>query len=299
MFQGEAIRDLVYLLQDRGAYLYHACHLVDFRSYLEQGGIPSRGLLESARLPFTPFETDASDRERGLWHHVFVNLDDFGRGYAAGHPAVPNPYGPILLVVRAEALFAAEDVAVCLRSAGELDYDRQREALTSTAEVERLFKYSRAEGRPRSSYVKGRAELERDFPGARGPEVSCTVPGQQLSLEHVTLARVDPYALRGTQLKHVVDRIAGDHGVGFQAYLRDCLPERAAVLNELAEIVVPQVPVLGTLARATELSEELRTWADELRRRGLEWQFRRFATYLREGTVLPLLRRDGLLRLAS
>ena len=64
-------------------FLYHACQLSDFASYLSLGGIPSRALLETNGLPFTPFKTDTIDQENGVWDKVFINLSDFGHFFAS------------------------------------------------------------------------------------------------------------------------------------------------------------------------------------------------------------------------
>jgi hypothetical protein len=130
MFQGEEIQKLVELLKERDAYLYHACQLLDFQSYLNVGGIPSRSHLESNRQLYTGFETDEKDRSRQVWDKVFGNLEDFGRTFASGKPAVPNPFGPILFQIKPEALYEATDVAICLRSAGRPGFNRENEALT-------------------------------------------------------------------------------------------------------------------------------------------------------------------------
>jgi hypothetical protein len=66
MFRGlDQIAPVVDRLFGRGVSLWHACQLLDFESYIAVGGIPSRSLLEQARLPFTGFVTDASDRSGG------------------------------------------------------------------------------------------------------------------------------------------------------------------------------------------------------------------------------------------
>jgi hypothetical protein len=69
------------------------------------------------------FDTDAQNHINGAWPKVFGNLCDFGHGFAVGHwtegkSPTPNPFGPILLVANPEILLNADDVAICLRSAG-------------------------------------------------------------------------------------------------------------------------------------------------------------------------------------
>ena len=139
MITGNDIQALVDLFEERQVFLYHACQLIDFESYISLGGIPSRALLESRQVEFTPFQTDAIDRENSMWDKVFVNLSDFGRSFAQGAKNVPNPYGPILFRLRPSALLEASDVAVCLWSAGAKGFNREREALKTLEDINRLL----------------------------------------------------------------------------------------------------------------------------------------------------------------
>ena len=148
MIRDNEIQSLVDLFEERNVSLYHACQLIDFDSYLALGGIPSRALLEKSELPFTPFATDAIDKKNGVWDKVFVNLSDFGSGFAEGASSVPNPYGPILFEISPMALLEAYDVAVCLWSAGAKGFNRETEALDTLEDVERLFRYSSNTGFP-------------------------------------------------------------------------------------------------------------------------------------------------------
>jgi hypothetical protein len=139
MIRGQAIRELVGLLERRGAALWHACQYRDYQSYLELGGIPSRAILERSGKYFTSFETDLTDHTNGVWDKVFVNLSDFGRSFAAGGKAVPNPYGPIVLRISPQSLHEAADVAICLRSAGGRRFNRESESLKTVSDVDCLF----------------------------------------------------------------------------------------------------------------------------------------------------------------
>jgi len=118
MFRDSDLPALVDLLVRRKVFLYHACQYGDFVSYLEVGGIPSRQRLQQSALSFTEFTTDAVDRENRVWDKVFVNWEDFGRAFSRGYNAAPNAYGPIIVRIHPRALLHADDVAVCLRSAG-------------------------------------------------------------------------------------------------------------------------------------------------------------------------------------
>ena len=147
MFSGSQLEELVERLRTRHVSLYHACQYQDFISYLKLGGVPSRQRLQQAGLSTTSFTTDRVDRENGVWNKVFVNLQDFGQTFARGHVATPNPYGPLLLRLHPSALLEADDVAICLRSAGARGFNRERESLKTVTDVDRLFWKSLGEDR--------------------------------------------------------------------------------------------------------------------------------------------------------
>lgn len=285
MLQGEGITELVRLLEQRRAYLYHACQLVDFQSYLNLGGIPSRAYLESMEQCYTVFDTDPSDHTNNVWNKVFANLSDFGFTFAWGGAAVPNTYGPIVFQVKPEALFEATDVAICLRSAGGDGFNREREALKSVQDVDRLFQHP--VGESKSQYVKTRQELEKEFKQkASAPEISCTVESGRLSLQYVSLVRVEPYIIRGQRLLNWVEELKSNSGERFRVFERDRTP---SYKNELVDILAREMPSLPDLSQNLNLSPELRDWAKRVIDRGIEYQFKRFAKYLRNGTLLPIL----------
>lgn len=287
MFQGEEINELVKLLKNRGVYLYHACQLIDFQSYLKVGGIPSRAHLESNSQPYTPFKTDQNDRANSDWDKVFANLSDFGFTFAGGYDAVPNIYGPILFQIKPEVFYEATDVAICLRSAGGKGFNREREALNSISDVDRLFKYP-AEDLKKCSYVKTRLELQRDFTSnASAPEISCTVVSGRISLQSVQYVRVEPYLIGGQPLLIKVEELKSKNSASFPVYKRDRCP---AYTDELLNILESGVPSLQDLSENYNVSQELRDWAKRVIDRGIAYQFNdSFAPYLYHGTILPIL----------
>lgn len=287
MFQGKGIKELVDLLKNRGAYLYHACQLIDFQSYLKVGGIPSRAHLESNEKPYTPFKTDQNDRANDDWDKVFANLSDFGITFAKGRDAVPNIYGPILFKIKPEVFYEATDVAICLRSAGGKDFDREKEALKSISDVDRLFQHP-VEDSAKRSYVKNRKELQRDFTSnASAPEISCTVASGIFPLHYVDLVRVEPYIIQGQRLQVKVEEIKSNSGATFRVFQRDSCP---AYTNELLNILESGVQSLQELSENSNVSSELIGWAKRIIDRGIAYQFNdSFAPYLYDGTILPII----------
>ncbi len=288
MITGNDIQALVCLFEERGVTLYHACQLLDFQSYLDLGGIPSRALLENRQVQFTSFQTDFNDRENNVWDKVFVNLGDFGENFARGAKSIPNPYGPILFQIRPSALLEASDVAVCLWSAGAKGFNREREALNTIEDINRLFRNSSSAPFPESTYVKFRNQLAKEFEKqkAQDPEISCTVPNGVLSVKYIIAVWVDPYAVNNQDLRDWVDKIKRKYRAEFHIHLRNCQDNsRTSLYDEIAERIIEKTPSLNALMQDETCSPLLRNWARQIHMADLEWQFQRYAEYLRENTL--------------
>lgn len=292
MFQGAAaIEELVQLFEKRRMTLFHACQLVDFQTYLMLGGIPSRAHMERASSLFTKLETDMQDHENSVWDKVFANLYDWGRVFTLGRAGVPNAYGPILLHFRPAALREASDVSITLHSAGGKGFNREQDSLCSIEEVNKLFQYS-MDAEFNRNVIKFIDELRRDFPNAREvavPEINCTVRSGRFSTKHLIRAEVDPYIIKGRSLYSLVDAIRKQTGASFEVRQRLCSVSVQEKYNELASLIEITTPPLYSLCHNDNVSEEMRDWIEKLIQRGQEYQFRRYAKYLREGTLDPIL----------
>lgn len=287
MITGNDIQTLVDLFADREVSLYHACQLLDFQSYIELGGIPSRALLENRRAKFTPFVTDDTDSENNVWDKVFVNLEDFGESFARGKRSTPNPYGPILFQLRPSALLETSDVAVCLW-AGAKGFNREREALNTIADVNRLFLNSSDAPFPESTHVKFQNQLAKEFgkQKTQGPDISCTVPDGLLSVKDTIVVWVDPYIVNNHRLLDWVTKITRKYQGQFHIRLRNCQDNlRTNLYNEIAERIIGKIPSLNALVQDETCSPLLRNWAKQICMADLEWQFQRYAKYLHEGTL--------------
>ena len=288
----ESITELVSLLEARQASLWHACQLVDFVSYVAVGGIPSRQRLERERKSFTAFASDAGDRRHGLWDKVFLNLSDFGSAFASGATATPNPYGPIAIQIRPSALLAATDVAVCLRSAGAADFDRNVESLDSVSDVDRIYSYPIAAGFPRCAQTRIGERLRSEFAergeDATACEVSCTIPRSLAAIEFAVVVWVDPISSGGHRL---IDRVRDEADTaGMATIVRERLltTDRMTVMREVTALVADEHVRLRLVPGRRGISDLTRIWANELINKDLDWQFDRYAGYLRSGTLAPL-----------
>lgn len=289
MITGDYVGKLVNLLESRQVRLYHACQLTDYLAYMQIGGIPSRQRLESSGNPFTPFDTDGADRVNGVWDKVFVNLSDFGNTFANGNGATPNTYGPILLIIQPASLSNAIDVAITLRSAGAKDYDRELESLSCIEQVDKLFCYPLKKGSPASSYVKYGDQLQIDFENksARNPEINCFFTDGIIPCRYISGIIIDPYTFYGTELRKLIRDTTESNELKRRINPRLCkCKERIHVYNELAGLFVDGIPPLQKIVHST-CSDELNRWIDQIKGFNLEWQYIRFANYLRNGTLIP------------
>ena len=293
MIRGSEIADLVELLETRNTSLFHACQFTDFKAYLRLGGIPSRALLEKKRESFTPFETDDIDQDNDVWDKVFLNLSDYGCVFAIGGNGVPNAFGPIALQIRPSALREATDVAVCLRSAGAIGFDRQQEALGCTDEVDNLFLYEAEVDFPESTFVRFGEQLQEISPGAVNPEISCSVDKGCILISEVIVAWTDPYEVSGRPLIWWVKDAMNQAGVDFPIWERSSKEERRALYGELLSVLYPPTMSLYEIAKSQRVSQLLQEWADELLARDLDYQFRLYEKYLAAGTIQPLIKRQA------
>jgi len=288
MIEGRYVEDLVRMFRERDVRLFHACQLTDFESYLEVGGVPSRNLLERTGAAYTRFETDARDRGNRVWDKVFLNLQDFGLTFEkASHKgeanSVPNPYGPVLLVLEPDALLPATDIAISLVSAGSIGFDRGREAL-SLGDVPRLF--WKSTGRA-IKFANGLAEeFGRELKEVSNPEMSCTFPEGRIPWHHVKLVRVDRYEFGGVSLRDRVDDLVAQAQLGLGVYERS----GGALYDDLGVALSGGYRELQELVGDPACSERLREWAGEIQARGqrLGRQWRRYAGYLVQGTIRRL-----------
>jgi len=84
--------DIFRVLKQIGATrLYHANSVITSRTFLEQGGLLSRGFVENHGLKQTAQLSDESDKKNGIWHHIFLDHVDIHE-----RASERNRYGPVL-----------------------------------------------------------------------------------------------------------------------------------------------------------------------------------------------------------
>jgi len=297
---GSEIENLIALFNERGVKFYHACQYKDFKTYLELGGIPSRNVMEQSSLPYTPFDTDNVDRNNYVWNMVFGNLQDFGVAFAQGQrndntAPTPNPYGPILLILNPEVYIEATDIAICLRSAGGMNFNRDTEALPDTETVNRIFEYENVDDAPNQyarSYVAFSGTLRERFNNnnAMTPEVSCAVENEILSFNHLLRIIIDPYVINNQSLAARVRSLKNQYGLNGVAWERLYRQgeNRLEMKQELANMLLHEFVSIQQIIQNEDNSQNLRDWATRIEKGNMTFFYNRFAKYLRTGTILEL-----------
>lgn len=295
MIRGPQIRELVDLLDQRGVLLYHSCQYVDFQSYLELGGIPSRKKLSDEKRKFTKFETDREDQKNTVWDKVFLNLQDFGEIFAEGKAGVPTVYGPIHFLIKPEALLEADDVAVALRSAGSPSFDRNKEALTSVEDVDRIFRYAPNADKYKRKKVKWVDELMNEFHKeyVSNPEISISLSSGLLPVTQVSEVLVDSYKISNVYLYYYVKSLLAKNGFRCEFKFRSYQKRQETIINDLTNILLKGLCDLDAILENPHIADGTKDWARQIKQNKLEIQWRRYALYLREGTLIPIIGRDS------
>jgi hypothetical protein len=84
--------------------LHHANTVTTSATFLEQGGLLSRGYVETHQLKQTPQGSDEIDKKYGIWDGVF--LDHVNIHHRGGRKKGPNQYGPVLFKLPLDILLS-------------------------------------------------------------------------------------------------------------------------------------------------------------------------------------------------
>ncbi|POD30580.1 hypothetical protein BKM14_19500 [Pseudomonas syringae pv. syringae] len=270
-------------LEHRNALLYHACQLKDFRSYIKLGGIPSRNKLLNSKLEFTVFDTDRIDKENDVWDKVFGNFSDFGREFTKeSSNSQPNPYGPIQIVFKPNALRSTSDLCISLRSAGARGFDREKESIKNSQEFSKIFQYIDPKQAPNENQKKNIAfatELNSRFNrnNCFSPEFNCTTANEVLSFEDSIYIIVDACQYKGQDLINEIKAITDK-----KVFARDYFcQEKKAIITELSMLSADRDCTKQALLDGDFASEKLKKWVAARH----EFHYDRFINYLTNGTT--------------
>ncbi len=230
----QIIENLISALNKMGAKLYHACQYIDFLTFLELDGIISRhninnclvrdngkldNLIESTlgRPSFGTLCTTPYHPSHPMYSHnnqIHMELSDKGHPFAfssedSKFSNVPNPCGPILLVLNPEILRYASDVSILL-SMGK-NTSTYTKKISTYSEMDRIFKniITNSNIEEKTLEIKNSDEIKKEFNLDNNytyyPELCITVPNEILDFQSNThQIIVDPYHVNNIQLLEMV-----------------------------------------------------------------------------------------------
>ena len=85
-------------------HLHHANSVTTSCTFLQNGGLLSRGYVEDYKLVQTPQYSDGADKKYGIWHRIFMDHVDIH--LRAGRAKGPNQYGPVLFLFEIDILMS-------------------------------------------------------------------------------------------------------------------------------------------------------------------------------------------------
>lgn len=277
MFSGETKAKVADELATRSAFLYHACQLQDFYTYLTLGGVSSRKLMDSKSLPFTKFDSDDNDKKHGSWDLVFGNFSDFGSSYHSGGKSVPNPYGPILIKIDPKAVLDANDFSVTLRSAGARDFNRDNESLKNLDAFKKIFTSSNG------NFIKYKNALQTSFPDhnvGSSPEWSMKTSSELIPIEHFVSIIVDPIEHKAKSLFEEVQNLSKN----YDKILGEMV-QRTTVNRSFQNFITAIASGTDSIDELKKVSS-LKEWADSIT--PIDWQLKRYVKYTNNGTISQL-----------
>ena len=219
--------ELLAELKHRGrTTLHHACTLGSFRSYCALGAYRSRRAVTEASLPLTPQVSDEKDRELGVWNHLFLNIyDQHGDIHRGRSVTGINKYGPILMVLSADALAPYQGEIIGYSK--EIASDAYRPAEHDVVTLRDFVKMTFADTRPGST--SGDAGRR---PATPGPNmcVHCAEEGGGVPFTpHLREVIVDTLPAKFRALQNDVTREVTELVAGCAPHatvkLRDCIPD--------------------------------------------------------------------------
>lgn len=80
-------------------YLYHANTVTTACTFIESGGLLSRGAVEKLNLKQTPQNSDAKDKKFNVWNDIFLDCCDLHKQFSR-----QNKYGPVLFKLNVNLL---------------------------------------------------------------------------------------------------------------------------------------------------------------------------------------------------
>lgn len=278
MFKKNNLEEIANILIRRKTYLYHACQLQDFYTYLKLGGIASRNVMSKSNNFFTEFKSDKEDKLKNVWNHVFGNFSDFSAAYHNRKKSIPNPYGPILIKIDPNILKESENLFVSLRSVSAKNFCSKTEYLRSSTDFLNLFEDNdRSSNSNRLCFDKREMQLRFPKKTIKSPEWSIILENEIIPIDNFVSIIVDPITINGITLFSEIQRVAKN----FHPILEEMVTRRRCNSNysDLIDEIEKGVTNLSQIKNHKSLND----WVSAVSE--LDWLFERFAEYTTSGTL--------------
>jgi len=304
VIQRQEITQLTNRLIEKGLVVYHSCQLVDFKSYINLGGIPSRNLLNQRGQNYTAFETDENDEDNDVWDKVFFNLTDYGNYFAIykmdnpNTASIPNIYGPISIQILPQSIEIADDMCLSLISAGREGFNREANGIAAN-QIDDIFVCIDCEKPYEERYITRTNELRERFnidePGALNPEINLTTENELISFENNVVAiTVDSLNVNERTLQQSVQDVVNESDYQIPILNRRYHYYEGESRKLIKQTIINEIhngrSTVAQITEALQANDYSREWIMRIHNGGLEYNLRRYLNYLEEGTVAELNR---------
>jgi len=279
----DEISKLVALLKNRDISLLHACHFVDYVSYLKQKNIITKHLAKIKNIPLTKFHTDQIYENLHLDNHISLFFSDYASYFFKTTKGIPNFFGPVLLNIKPEALLNAEKVIVYNRSIADNDFNNEIDSLNNLDRIDKLFKYPANSPFPEKTFLIDEL-TEKNGKRVFGPEILAVFPDNRLSLKYISLASVDQYIVKFKQLSIMADSLRYQTSFTFPVQRRYC-PSSSSI--KLLDYIIKNIENIESLDDISNLiPEEFKDWLINIK--NMEKDFIHYIKYLKDSTYFPI-----------
>ena len=259
--------------------IHHAISLNDFQIYLNERAILSRADLSELNPYYTRFFSDAKDVRTENWNRVFGNFTDYGSRFARPNTsAVPNAYGPILIIFKSnyfQSIIDDNSVRVTKKTISSNSFNPD----TDLIDISTLHEYF--EINPRGFYNYPKNEFN-------GIEFSCT---QRLDISPATIHKIiiDPIYHNDIRLIDKVRELLTNYPTDIELTERELTQDKIDILRHL---VSWSNSLNGRLLHKNinlrdHVPEHLQNWFDNLNDTGVKI-LASWLTYTYNGTLIHM-----------
>ena len=279
---------LIALLKKREISLYYACQLTDFWSFLTNGGISSKAVLETKGQLSLCFSSDTLLKQNQTWNKVILKISDAGAYFFRYAKGIPNPFGPIVFHIKPEALTEVEHIDIYKQSSGSPLFNPNNDRITDISEINTFFMHPETTHFPEKTLLKPDFQDKTGLEENQAPEIVCTIESGILPFKnYIAMAAIDQYIINQRQLSAWVDDLRFNQNYTFPTFRRYCPSNiSVAICRAIGDLLIHRIPKLNDLLQADH--SEVRAWCQEMINQDMHKPFMTYVEYLQKGTIHPV-----------